>query len=144
MIPLGTGMDFARSNGIPRKLDAAIDAAHAGKTVEIDAGRVSYRAWDGSDGDAYFANIASAGMSGAVARQANVTTKALGGRVSFFAALVRVFATLAQHRARGRSRRRAAQRQDDEPDRGQRPLPGRRNADRARGVAATTASSTSS
>ena len=51
MIPLGTGMDFARSNGIPRKLDAAIDAAHTGKTVEIDAGRVSYRAWDGSDGE---------------------------------------------------------------------------------------------
>ena len=93
VIPLGTGMDFARSNGIPRKLDAAIDTAHAGKTVEIDAGRVSYRAWDGSDGNAYFANIASAGMSGAVARQANLTTKALGGRVSFFAALVRVFAT---------------------------------------------------
>lgn len=92
VIPFGTGMDFARSHGIPRKLEAAIDVAREGRTVTIDAGRVSYKAWDGSDAQAYFANIASAGMSGAVARQANLTSKALGGRISFFTALVRVFA----------------------------------------------------
>jgi diacylglycerol kinase (ATP) len=92
VIPFGTGMDFARSHGIPRKLDAAVEVALHGAVATIDAGRVRYRAWDGAEGEAYFANIASAGMSGAVARQANETTKALGGRVSFFAALVRVFA----------------------------------------------------
>ena len=92
MIPLGTGMDFARSHAIPRKLDPAIDVAVGGATRTIDAGRVSYRSWDGSTAEAHFGNIASAGMSGAVARQANVTSKALGGRISFFAALVRVFA----------------------------------------------------
>jgi diacylglycerol kinase (ATP) len=92
VVPLGTGMDFARSHRIPRKLDAALDVARDGRTATIDAGRVSYRSWDGSDNNRYFANIASAGMSGAVARQANLTTKALGGRVSFFAALLRVFA----------------------------------------------------
>jgi diacylglycerol kinase (ATP) len=92
VIPFGTGMDFARSHGIPRKLEAAVQVALGGRTVTIDAGRVRYTAWDGAAAEAYFANIASAGMSGAVARQANQTTKALGGRVSFFAALVRVFA----------------------------------------------------
>jgi diacylglycerol kinase (ATP) len=92
VIPFGTGMDFARSHGIPRKLEAAVEVALGGRTATIDAGRVRYSAWDGAAADAYFANIASAGMSGAVARQANQTTKALGGRVSFFAALVRVFA----------------------------------------------------
>ncbi len=92
VIPFGTGMDFARSLGIPRKLDGAVDVAREGRLTTIDAGRVSYRAWDGTDGAAYFANIASAGMSGAVARQANLTSKALGGRISFFTALVRVFA----------------------------------------------------
>jgi diacylglycerol kinase (ATP) len=92
VIPFGTGMDFARSHGIPRKLDAAVEVALHGAVATIDAGRVRYRAWDGAEGEAYFANIASAGMSGAVARRANETTKALGGRVSFFAALVRVFA----------------------------------------------------
>jgi len=85
-------MDFARSHAIPRKLDAAVDVALNGTTKTIDAGRVRFKAWDGDDAEAYFANIASAGMSGAVARQANRTSKALGGRVSFFAALVRVFA----------------------------------------------------
>jgi diacylglycerol kinase (ATP) len=92
VIPFGTGMDFARSHAIPRKLDAAVDVALNGTTKTIDAGRVRFTAWDGDDTEAYFANIASAGMSGAVARQANQTSKALGGRVSFFAALVRVFA----------------------------------------------------
>jgi diacylglycerol kinase (ATP) len=92
VIPFGTGMDFARSHGIPRKLDAAIDVARAGRTATIDAGRVFYTAWDGSTAEAYFANIASAGMSGAVAREANLSSKALGGRISFFTALVRVFA----------------------------------------------------
>ena len=92
VVPFGTGMDFARSHGIPRKLDAALAVARDGRTTTIDAGLVTYRAWEGLDAQAYFANIASAGMSGAVARQANLTTKALGGRVSFFAALVRVFA----------------------------------------------------
>jgi diacylglycerol kinase (ATP) len=92
VIPFGTGMDFARSHEIPRKLDAAVDVALAGRTATIDAGRVRYTAWDGGEAESFFANIASAGMSGAVARQANQTSKALGGRVSFFAALVRVFA----------------------------------------------------
>jgi diacylglycerol kinase (ATP) len=92
IIPFGTGMDFARSHGIPRKLDAAVDVALNGESKTIDSGRVRFRAWNGDDAESYFANIASAGMSGAVARQANETSKALGGRVSFFAALVRVFA----------------------------------------------------
>jgi diacylglycerol kinase (ATP) len=92
VIPFGTGMDFARSHGIPRKLDAAVEVALHGAVAAIDAGRVRYTAWDGAERESYFANIASAGMSGAVARQANETTKVLGGRVSFFAALVRVFA----------------------------------------------------
>jgi diacylglycerol kinase (ATP) len=92
VIPFGTGMDFARSHGIPRKLDAAVEVALTGKVASVDVGRVRYAAWDGAEAESYFANIASAGMSGAVARQANETSKALGGRISFFAALVRVFA----------------------------------------------------
>jgi diacylglycerol kinase (ATP) len=92
VIPFGTGMDFARSHAIPRKLDAAVDVVLNGATRTIDAGRVTFSEWDGTEGMAYFANIASAGMSGAVARQANQSSKALGGRISFFTALVRVFA----------------------------------------------------
>jgi len=39
----------------------------------------------------YFHNVSSAGMSGAVAQRANAMSKVLGGRVTFFYALTRVF-----------------------------------------------------
>jgi diacylglycerol kinase family enzyme len=42
--------------------------------------------------DSYFANIASAGMSGAIAKRANETSKALGGKVSYLWATLTVFA----------------------------------------------------
>jgi diacylglycerol kinase (ATP) len=92
VIPRGTGTDFVRTFRIPRKLDEAIAVARDGEVREIDAGRVTYRAWDGSDGRAYFLNVASAGMSGAVARRANSTSKALGGKASFLWATLAVFA----------------------------------------------------
>jgi YegS/Rv2252/BmrU family lipid kinase len=92
VIPRGTGTDFVRTFRIPAKLDEAIDVARNGRVREIDAGRVSYRAWDGSGGSAYFVNVGSAGMSGAVARRANSTSKALGGKASFLWATLAVFA----------------------------------------------------
>jgi diacylglycerol kinase (ATP) len=92
VIPRGTGTDFVRTFRIPTKLDEAIAVARDGIVREIDAGRVSYRAWDGSAGSAYFVNIASAGMSGAVAQRANATSKALGGKASFLWATLVVFA----------------------------------------------------
>jgi diacylglycerol kinase (ATP) len=92
VIPRGTGTDFVRTFRIPTKLDEAIAVARDGEVREIDAGRASYRAWDGSAGSAYFVNIASAGMSGAVAQRANATSKALGGKASFLWATLAVFA----------------------------------------------------
>jgi diacylglycerol kinase (ATP) len=92
MIPRGTGTDFVRTFGIPGKLDDALAVIRDGHPREIDAGRVSYRAWDGSTAAGYFANIASAGMSGAVAKRANSTSKALGGKASFLWATLAVFA----------------------------------------------------
>ena len=92
VIPRGTGTDFVRTFGIPTRLDRAIALARDGTTREIDAGRVTYRSWDGSEETGYFANVASAGMSGAVAQRANVTSKALGGKVSFLVATLAVFA----------------------------------------------------
>jgi diacylglycerol kinase family enzyme len=58
----------------------------------IDVGRVVLKAWDGTNLVAWFANVAGAGMSGAVARRANASSKALGGKASFLAATVAVFA----------------------------------------------------
>ncbi|MGH3129565.1 MAG: diacylglycerol/lipid kinase family protein [Gaiellaceae bacterium] len=91
VIARGTGWDFVRTYGIPRKIEDAIRVVLSGRTRTIDLGRVSYRAWAGADADAYFANIASVGMSGAIAQRANQTTKALGGKISYLWATLAVF-----------------------------------------------------
>ena len=90
-IPLGTGMDFVRTYGIPNRFDDAVRVAVSGATRSIDVGRVSYRTWDGQDAERYVANVGSVGMSAAVAQRANGMSKAVGGKATFFYALVRVF-----------------------------------------------------
>ena len=91
VIARGTGWDFVRTHGIPRRVAEASRVAGGGRVRELDAGRVGFRGWDGSERTALFANIASAGMSGAIARRANETTKALGGKVSYLWATLAVF-----------------------------------------------------
>jgi diacylglycerol kinase (ATP) len=91
VIPRGTGWDFVRTYGIPRRLEAAVEVALHGRTREVDLGRARYRAWDGAERESLFANIASAGMSGAIAKRTNETSKALGGKVSYFWATLAVF-----------------------------------------------------
>ena len=84
MIPRGTGWDFARSLGIPRKIDDAIEVALTGRRATIDLGRATLPAVGGRRSESrWFANVASAGMSGAIAQRANDTSKALGGKVSY-------------------------------------------------------------
>ena len=92
MIPRGTGWDFARTYGIPHRLQRAIDVALNGKPRTIDLGRATFHSWGGGELETYFANVASAGMSGAIARRANDTTKALGGKASYLWATFAVFA----------------------------------------------------
>jgi diacylglycerol kinase (ATP) len=90
-IPLGTGMDFVRTYGIPTRFDDAVRVALEGTPRTIDAGRVRYRTWGGEEAVRWFANVGSVGMSGAVAQRANEMSKVLGGKLTFFYALTRVF-----------------------------------------------------
>jgi diacylglycerol kinase (ATP) len=92
VLPRGTGKDFVRSLRIPHDLAKALDVARNGRARVVDAGRARYTAWDGSDAETYFANFGGAGISGAIARRANRSSKALGGRISFFSATIAVFA----------------------------------------------------
>lgn len=92
VIPRGTGWDFARSLAIPRGTEDAIDVALHGQPRRIDLGRVTYHAWEGGERQAWFANVASVGMTGAIAQRANDTTKALGGKASYVLATFKVFA----------------------------------------------------
>ena len=92
LIPRGTGGDFVRTFGIPGDVAAAARIALEGETQAVDLGRVTYRAWDGTETVSLFANVASAGMSGAIAQRANDTSKALGAKMSYLWATVAVFA----------------------------------------------------
>jgi YegS/Rv2252/BmrU family lipid kinase len=92
VLPRGTGTDFVRSFDVPTKAAEAARVIAAGRTRRLDAGRVEYRRWDGGAGIGWFANAASAGMSGAVAQRANATSKAMGGKASFLWATLAVFA----------------------------------------------------
>jgi diacylglycerol kinase (ATP) len=93
VLPRGTGKDFVRSLRIPSDEQYALEVARDGRPRSVDVGSATYRSWDGAEARAYFANFAGAGISGAIARRANRSSKALGGRISFFVATVAVFAS---------------------------------------------------
>lgn len=93
VLPAGTGEDFGRTYGIPTRFDDAVRVALEGTARTVDIGRVTYRDLEGAEAVRYFANVGSVGMSGVVAERANTTSKALGGRITFFYVLTRVFAT---------------------------------------------------
>ncbi|MEX0850138.1 MAG: diacylglycerol kinase family protein [Gaiellaceae bacterium] len=92
VIPRGTGWDFVRTHGIPRDLDDAVEIALSGNVREIDLGLVTYRTWAGIEERGYFANVGSAGISGAIAQRANDSSKVLGGKISYYWATLAVFA----------------------------------------------------
>ena len=92
LLPRGTGGDFARTFGIPNDIGKAALIAVGGDTHAIDLGHIAYRAWDGHEAEAVFANVASAGMSGAIAQRANRTSKAMGAKASYLWATFAVFA----------------------------------------------------
>jgi diacylglycerol kinase (ATP) len=91
IIARGTGWDFVRTFDIPRRLEDAVSTALSGDIREVDLGRASFRTWAGAEDDAYFANVGSAGISGAIARRANDSSKALGGKLSYYWATFAVF-----------------------------------------------------
>ncbi len=88
VIPAGTGRDFGRTYAIPRSFDDAVAVAATGVTRTIDLGRAVFTSADGSEQSRLFANAASVGMSGEVASRVNSMSKRLGGRATFYAALV--------------------------------------------------------
>lgn len=92
VIPRGTGVDFVRTFGIPARLDDALQIARTGRARVIDLGRATYRSWAGSLEDAHFANVASVGMSGAIAKRVNESGRGLA-KASYVVATLSVFAS---------------------------------------------------
>jgi diacylglycerol kinase (ATP) len=92
VIPRGTGADFARTFRIPTRLDRAVEVALRGTLRPIDLGRATYATWEGDSEQRYFANIASVGMSGAIAKRVNEAHTGFAARASYLFATLAVFA----------------------------------------------------
>lgn len=100
LLPAGTGGDFARTTETPRALP---DSAHriAGATSRpIDVGRLTYLDADGRTAVRHFINVASCGVAGLVDHYVNRSSKALGGKASFYLGTLR--ASIAYKNARVR------------------------------------------
>jgi YegS/Rv2252/BmrU family lipid kinase len=80
VLPCGTGTDFARGIGLDGGFEAAIGRMTGSKGRAIDAGRVYYVDDHCALASRHFINIASLGVSGAVARAVNADERR--GRVS--------------------------------------------------------------
>jgi YegS/Rv2252/BmrU family lipid kinase len=101
-LPLGTGGDLLRTLGVPRALGGALEILRAGKTREIDAGRLDYRDDDGLPASTFFVNETSVGLAGLVAQLVTRGTKALGATGSFLLGTVRAIVRHQPYAARVR------------------------------------------
>ncbi len=80
ILPCGTGTDFARGIGLESDFATTIRRMAASQGRAIDAGRVSFVDDHGALASRHFINLASSGISGAVARAVNADARK--GRVS--------------------------------------------------------------
>lgn len=85
VLPLGTTNNFARSLGLPLDLGGAVRTLGRGSVADVDLGRVSCDA-----GTELFANLASLGLSVAVARRTPHRLKRHLGRAAYAATALRV------------------------------------------------------
>ncbi len=74
LLPLGTTNNFARTLDIPLDLGAAVGVLTGGKVADVDLARA---------GDAVFANLVSAGLSGHVAANVPHLLKRVAGRAAY-------------------------------------------------------------
>ena len=91
VVERGTGADFIRTHRIPKRAREAVAVVAAGRTRSIDLGRVTSTGPTGAVPRLY-ANVASCGLTGDVARRANAADKRIGGTPGFLLALVAAFA----------------------------------------------------
>ena len=89
VVARGTGRDFIRSHAIPTKAADAIRAIAEGPIRPIDVGEVE-SAGD-PEGSRRFANAASCGVTGAIAKRANGMSKRFGGTPTFLVAAFQGF-----------------------------------------------------
>ncbi len=90
VIPRGTGGDFRRTVGLMGGWKEAIECLRGDTTRRIDLGQMAYVDHNGVLAHRFFANVASAGLSGLVDELVNSTTK-INGSFSFVVGTLRAF-----------------------------------------------------
>ena len=88
IIPRGTGGDFRRIRGLPAKVEAAARHLRQAPVHDIDVGRATFVAPDGSTGVRHFVNIATFGFSADASAWANRSSKRFGATMAFVGGLV--------------------------------------------------------
>ena len=97
VLPSGTGGDFRKSLGIPRRSRDAAKILRTGRSRQIDVGRITYTTSTGEQETRYFLGVASFGMTAAVIERVKQRSpewlpfkgpKWLTGRLSFGASML--------------------------------------------------------
>ena len=83
-VPRGTGGDLRKTLGIGSKLTDCLPVLERNNTRTVDLGRTRFEDNTGEQTNRYFINIASFGIGGLVDKKVNESSKALGGKASFF------------------------------------------------------------
>jgi diacylglycerol kinase (ATP) len=100
-VPCGTGKDLARTLGMsdftPEQI---LESIAEYRVLKLDHGMARFRANDEQQRIRYFMNEASVGFSADTVRVVNRSSKALGGKVSFFLGVFRCLAGLKNHAIR--------------------------------------------
>ncbi len=86
IIPAGTGVDFARSLGIPHRIEEACERLRNRRRMRSDLGVVSYKGKEGPQ-TRYFVNAAGLGYDAEVVRCRNGFNRYVRGTIPYLASL---------------------------------------------------------
>jgi diacylglycerol kinase family enzyme len=92
ILPRGTGCDFVRSLGIPKRFDAALAILMDGVTVEADLCEMALTSETGQPLRRFSMNMCGCGASGEVARSVNRADRPRHGFLAFLLASLRAAA----------------------------------------------------
>ncbi len=87
LLPVGTGNDWIRTHGIPRRLDEWIEMVNDGQLISQDIGVIEYQNMDRLQ-KRYFANVAGMAYDGFVVRFAERNKHLIAGRLMYLALIL--------------------------------------------------------